>query len=74
MSTPPKTTQAIPSNNTTHHGNPASAVFNLVNTGAFSCGAAEYTDGDLPSASAQVVDRGGIDPPTFRFSGGRSSD
>ena len=22
----------------------------------------------------QVVDRGGIDPPTFRFSGGRSSD
>jgi hypothetical protein len=26
------------------------------------------------TAFPQVVDRGGIDPPTFRFSGGRSSD
>jgi hypothetical protein len=29
---------------------------------------------DGVTAFPQVVDRGGIDPPTFRFSGGRSSD
>jgi hypothetical protein len=37
----------------------------------------EALDGEVRqrvTAFPQVVDRGGIDPPTFRFSGGRSSD